>query len=293
MKIVFFIISIFFILSCSHNYTLKPCIKTDLNRSYSKLIVSKKAKVKILAPFAQELSLYSDEAEYQMLKSFDGSFESNVGVNVGSYHLNPILEKVANVTYVWDEDDLINKNSKNEKLVKIKAGNFSNSVSKCMCDTDDWYLVLANKDCIKSKLMVSLISRSTNLDFEIIENNISKGLLNKNTNYEIGSGNENVLHVFSNSNELINYFIKIEEQCYPKDEKIKTISFVNKVNKHEILLKSGSKNGIINKMKFYFIDNDSKSLKTCFISELSSLVSICSFGKVKIEKLPDYVYFSE
>ena len=290
MKFCFILL---FICSCTHNYSLKPCIKTNKNKLYNKLIVSKKARVKIDVDTGDEISLYSEDKEYQLVKSKNNYFYSNSKLEVGKYFIDPELKHVKKVSYVWDEDELFNNNTKKNKMKIIKSGKTTNSVSKCMCDTDDWYILKSNNKCYKSKLNVNLVSRSNNLNFEIIENGNSNGIININTSYELNSKNENILHIFSSKNEVIRYFINIQELCYPKKTQVKVISFVNKKQGTGILLNQGSNDGIVKDMKFYYIDNNNKSLKTCFIDELNVSRSLCVFKNLKISKLPKNVMFTE
>lgn len=296
MKLLFSILTCFFY-SCSQAYTLIPCSEINYKMSFSKIATNKNAKIIIEADNIDnidEISLISKEKKFELHKSLN-TFLSNEKIPPDKYQINPKIKNVIKTIYVWDEDIIEAENSLEKKLAIISYGKTFNSVSKCMCDTDDWFKINAQSNCLKPIVRASVVSQFENeINFEIYESGQSFGLLNINHPYLIDISKENIIHVFSKkSDATYKYYIDIKEICYPKIEKIKVISFVNKAYNTTVLIDAGINYGIIKNMKFYFVDNDDRSLKTCSITDLSEDKSVCTFHDFKIKELPINVYFME
>lgn len=294
MKILISVISIFFINACSQGYNLIPCNEANYKKNYSKISITKNAKILLETENTQKITLSSKSQTFELIKNFN-SFTSNEKLSPNKYKITPKIKNVKKLIYLWDDDELEAENTIEKKLAPIYYGETLNSVSKCMCDTDDWFKVQSKSKCLKPIVRASVVSRFENeINFEIFESGQSFGLLSLNNPYLLDIKKENILHVFAKEGDgLYKYYINIIEICYPKIEKFKVISFVSKAYNTPVLIDGGNNFGIIKNMKFYFVDNVDRSLKICIVSDVSSNKAVCTFEGQKIQELPENVFFME
>lgn len=288
---IFFITSIFFYtISCSRKYTLKPCYKVSKKNIYNKIFVSKEAKISIKTNHdIGSLYLSTDTQKFDLPKVSKNVYESKVVLKKGAYILSKDLKNVQNIKYIYSDDYLFNINSKEKALKQVKAKTIRNSVSKCLSNTSDWYEIIPRSKCYGSNIFITLLTKSSDIDFEILKNNESLGLLEKSKTYKLSSKDKNIVHVFTDSSGISSYLLKIEEECFPKVKELKVINKIDIFGSSGLLLNNSDDIFLVKGMKFYYLAD--KSLNYCFIKDVSNNSALCVFGGIKIKKVPKEVYF--
>jgi len=281
-----------FFYACTSSYTLHPCYKTKGNLTYAKVNIYKEAKLLLETTCDKDISLSLDSNNYSLLKE-ENIYISNEYLKKGLYKINPPSKNIKKASYVYDDAFIYKQNLKENKLKLINPGLTHNSLSACMGDTNDWFLINEKNTCAHKKYNISINTIYTdNINFEIIDAGISKGLLELNKVYAFKDYKELIIRVFFNKGSYIYpYIINVEELCYPNKNKVAVLSFVNQDLNTSVLIDAGADEGLSVGMNFFFIDTD--SLKICEILSVTNNKAVCVFKGLLVKNLPKDIQYYE